>query len=163
MRICHSKTRRGLWASKIRIYGPSPGRCRLGAGCRVWDGNSLSGRRGRGQSAGPLPMNDDLLPDLLLAVDQQLAARETPYVASTLRRLRALGLDETEAKTQIALCLGQEMDAVVRSRRAFDEKSYRAALAELPFPEEDDEVANCDDEDADTNDQETTENDGGDK
>jgi hypothetical protein len=85
-------------------------------------------------------MNNDLLPDLLLAVEQQLASRETRYVAETLRRLLELGIDEAEAKIQIALCLGQEMDDVLRSRRPFDEPSYRAALADLPFPADDGEA-----------------------
>jgi hypothetical protein len=91
-------------------------------------------------------MNNDLLPDLLRAVEQQLASRETRYVADTLRRLLDLGVDEAEAKTQIALCLGQEMDDVLRSRRPFDEASYRAALADLPFPAEDGEAEDGEDE-----------------
>ena len=81
-------------------------------------------------------MNDDLLPDLLAAVEQQLASPQTPYVAKTLARLLKLGIEESEAKTQIALCLGEEMDAVLRKRRAFDERAYRAALEALPFEEE---------------------------
>lgn len=81
-------------------------------------------------------MSDDLLPDLLAAIDQQLASPETKYVAKTLDRLVKVGLDETEAKTQIAICLGEEMDQVLRKRRGFDEKSYRAALDELPMEDE---------------------------
>ncbi len=81
-------------------------------------------------------MNDDLLPDLIAAIEQQLTSPQTPYVAKTFVRLVKLGLDEAEAKSQIALCLGEEMDQVLRTRRAFDEKAYRASLDELPFPEE---------------------------
>lgn len=81
-------------------------------------------------------MNDDLLPDLIAAVEQQLASPQTPYVAKAFARLVKLGLDEAEAKSQIALCLGEEMDQVLRTRRAFDEKAYRASLDELPFAEE---------------------------
>lgn len=81
-------------------------------------------------------MNDDLLPDLLTAVDQQLTSPETPYVAKTLARLLKLGLDETEARTQIAICLGEEMDEVLRTRRGFDQNSYRARLDALPMPDE---------------------------
>lgn len=80
-------------------------------------------------------MSDDLLPDLLAAVEQQLTSPQTPYVAKTLARLIKLGLDEQEAKTQIALCLGEEMDKVLRTRRGFDEKSYRALLDALPEEE----------------------------
>ena len=78
-------------------------------------------------------MNEDLLPDLLTAVEQQLVSPQTPYVAKTFARLVKLGLEESEAKTQIALCLGEELDQVLRKRRGFDEKAYRASLDELPM------------------------------
>lgn len=83
-------------------------------------------------------MNDDLLPDLIAAVEQQLTSPETLYVARTLDRLVNLGLDALEAKTQIALCLGEEMDAILRTRKPFDEKSYRARLDALPMADEGD-------------------------
>ena len=78
-------------------------------------------------------MNDDLLPDLLLAVEQQLVSPQTPYVAKTLARLVGLGIKESEAKTQIALCLGEEMERILGSRKPFDEKSYRSDLDGLPL------------------------------
>ena len=81
-------------------------------------------------------MNDDLLPDLIRAVEQQLESPQTPYVAKTHARLIKAGLDEREAKTQIAMCLGEEMDQVLRTRRGFDEKAYRARLDALPAEEE---------------------------
>lgn len=81
--------------------------------------------------------NDDLLPDLILAVEQQLASPQTRYVAKAHERLLKLGLPAEEAKSQIALCLGEEMDKILRTRRPFDEKSYRAALDALPLPEDD--------------------------
>lgn len=81
-------------------------------------------------------MNDDLLPDLIAAVEQQLTSPQTPYVAKTLARLTKLGLEESEVKTQIALCLGEEMDNILRTRKGFDEKAYRAALDALPHPKE---------------------------
>ena len=81
-------------------------------------------------------MNDDLLPDLIAAVEQQLISPQTPYVAKTFARMVKYGLDEAEAKSQIALCLGEEMEQVLRTRRAFDEKAYRASLDDLPFVEE---------------------------
>ena len=86
-------------------------------------------------------MNDDLLPDLLAAVDEQLASPETRYVARTLDRLKRAGLDEAEARTQIAICLGEEMDQVLRKRRGFDERAYRAALDDLPMADEPEESA----------------------
>lgn len=81
-------------------------------------------------------MNDDLLPDLIAAVEQQRTSPQTPYVAKTLGRLVKLGLDEPEAKTQIALCLGEEMDAILRTRKPFDEKSYRTRLDALPLADD---------------------------
>jgi hypothetical protein len=77
-------------------------------------------------------MSDDLLPDLLAAVEQQLVSPQTKYVAQTYERLLKEGLEELEAKRQIALCLGEEMDAVLRQKRGFDEKAYRSSLEELP-------------------------------
>ena len=80
-------------------------------------------------------MSDDLLPDLLAAVEQQLASPQTRYVAKTLARLVSNGIEENEAKHQIALCLGGEMDAVLRHKRGFDETAYREALDALPLDE----------------------------
>ena len=84
-------------------------------------------------------MNDDILTDLLAAVEQQLVSPQTRYVAAALVRLKRLGLDEDAAKAQIALCLGEELDHVLRQRRAFDEPAYRAALDALPLAEEEQE------------------------
>lgn len=81
-------------------------------------------------------MNDDLLPDLIAAVEQQLTSLQTPYVGTTLTRLLKLGYTREEAMTEIALCLGEEMDQVLRHRRAFDEAAYQASLKALPMIEE---------------------------
>lgn len=78
-------------------------------------------------------MNDDLLPDLIAAVEQQLTSPQTPYVTKTLARLVKLGIDENEAKSQIALTLGEEMDKLLRTRKPFDEKAYKAGLDALPM------------------------------
>jgi hypothetical protein len=78
-------------------------------------------------------MNEALLADLVSAVEQQLTSPSTPYVSKTFQRLTSLGLDPTEAKTQIAICLGEEMDEVMRQKRAFDEKAYRKSLDALPM------------------------------
>lgn len=84
-------------------------------------------------------MNRDLLPDLLIAIEQQLASPQTPYVRKTLDRLVKAGLEESDAKTQMALALGEQMDEVLRTKKPFDEKAYRAALDELPFEEDEEE------------------------
>jgi hypothetical protein len=77
-----------------------------------------------------------LLPDLIAAVEQQLDSPQTPYVRKTLERLLHAGVGEDDAMAQIALCLGEELDQVLRQKRGFDEKSYRASLDALPMPPE---------------------------
>jgi hypothetical protein len=78
-----------------------------------------------------------LLPDLLAAVEQQLVSAQTPYVAKTLARLAKLGLPEDEAKNQIAICLGETLDEMTKTRRGFDENAYRDALDALPMEADD--------------------------
>lgn len=91
-------------------------------------------------------MNHDLLPDLLLAVDQQIASSQTPYVRKAFERLIKMGIDDLDAKTQIAICLGEQMDDVLKTKRPFDEKAYRDALEELPFIEEQEDEKTLDQE-----------------
>jgi hypothetical protein len=81
-------------------------------------------------------MDHDLLPDLLIAIEQQLQSPHTPYVSKTLKRLRETGLEESAAKIQMALCLGEQTDTVLRTKRPFDEKAYRKALDELPMADD---------------------------
>ncbi len=81
-------------------------------------------------------MNDDLLPDLIAAVEQQLTSPQTPYVARAHARLIKLGIEDAEAKSQIALCLGAVMDQMLRTHRTFDETAYRASLDALPLEAE---------------------------
>jgi hypothetical protein len=71
---------------------------------------------------------DDFFQDLLAAVEQQLAAPQTRYVAKTLERLTSKGMSAEDAKERIAACLGEETDAMYRKKRGFDEKSYREKL-----------------------------------
>ncbi|MCU0750511.1 MAG: DUF1841 family protein [Akkermansiaceae bacterium] len=85
-------------------------------------------------------MSDDLMPDLLAAVEQQLVSPQTKYVAKTLERLVKAGMEEMEAKHQIALCLGEEMDQVLRKKRGFDENAYRESLDGLPLEPGEDEA-----------------------
>ena len=85
-------------------------------------------------------MNGALLADLMTAVDQQLDSAATPYVAAAHQRLVGLGLAPEEAKTQIAICLGEEMDEMMRLGRGFDPAAYREALAALPMEDEPEET-----------------------
>lgn len=81
-------------------------------------------------------MSEDLLADLLAAVEQQLVSPQTPYVAKTFARLIQHGLEPAAAKTQIAFCLGEEMDEILKSRKPFDQLAYRTALDALPLADE---------------------------
>ena len=78
----------------------------------------------------------ELVPDLLDAVEQQLASKQTAYVGQTLKRLIKAGLEEDEAKHQIAFCLGKTMDRMMKSGRGFDERHYQERLSELPLQTE---------------------------
>ena len=80
--------------------------------------------------------SSELVPDLLDAVEQQLASKQTAYVSQTLKRLVKAGLEEDEAKHQIAYCLGKTMDRMLKSGRGFDERHYQERLGELPLQTE---------------------------
>ena len=69
--------------------------------------------------------------DLLAAVEQQLVAPQTRYVAKTFERLTAKGMSISDAKERIAAILGEETDAMYRRKSGFDEKSYREKLAAI--------------------------------
>lgn len=89
---------------------------------------------------------DAFFQDLLAAVEQQLAAPQTRYVAKTFDRLTAKGMSPEDAKERIAACLGEETDAMYRRKSGFDEKSYREKLeainpAERFEPESDGDIA----------------------
>ncbi|TAE77456.1 MAG: hypothetical protein EAZ65_07555 [Verrucomicrobia bacterium] len=74
-------------------------------------------------------MNEDaFFQDLLDAVEQQLQAPQTRYVAKTFERLTSKGMNPEDAKERIAACLGEETDAMYRRKSGFDEKSYREKL-----------------------------------
>lgn len=91
-------------------------------------------------------MDDELLANLIAAVEQQLLSPQTRYVNQAHQRLLKLGLPDAEAKSQIALCLGEEMDNILRTKRPFDEKAYREALTQLPFPDDEGEPEDPDEE-----------------
>lgn len=78
-------------------------------------------------------MSDILLAELLAAVEQQLVSPETKYVPVTLQRLLHAGMEEGEAKRQIAYCLSEELFEITCKQRPFDQQAYRAALDALPL------------------------------
>lgn len=75
---------------------------------------------------------------LLQAVNEQLTSPDTRYVKATYDRLISLGISDTNAREEIADCLGEEMDATLGEKRPFSEKNYRALLERLPWNEEPD-------------------------
>ena len=78
---------------------------------------------------------DAFFQDLLAAVEQQLVAPQTRYVAKTFESLTTKGMSPSDAKERIAAILGEETDAMYRRKSGFDEKSYREKLAAID-PEE---------------------------
>jgi len=76
-------------------------------------------------------MDDELMTDLLAAVDQQLASPETAYVKEAFERIAARGMTGNEAKKPIAELLGVFTDRMLEEREPFDEEGYREALAAL--------------------------------
>jgi hypothetical protein len=84
---------------------------------------------------------DAFFQDLLTAVEQQLVAPQTRYVAKTFERLTARGMSPSDAKERIAAILGEETDAMYRRKSGFDEKSYREKLAAIDSEERFEEEA----------------------
>ena len=75
---------------------------------------------------------DDLVKNLLPAVEQQLESKQTPFVKQALSRLVKEGEDEEEAKMMIALCLADESNRMFIDKREFDLARYQALLKALP-------------------------------
>lgn len=77
---------------------------------------------------------DDLITQLLPAVEQQLNSPDTPYVTETYKRLLEIDdIDAEEAKNMIAFCLADEIEAVDREERDFSPERYQTLLALLPI------------------------------
>lgn len=75
---------------------------------------------------------DDLVKNLLPAVEEQLESEQTPYVRQTLNRLIKKGEDQDEAKMMIALCLADESNRMFIDKRSFDIIRYQDLLNALP-------------------------------
>ena len=75
---------------------------------------------------------DDLVKNLLPAVEQQLESEQTPFVKQALSRLVKGGEDAEEAKMMIALCLADESNRMFIDQRDFDIARYQALLNTLP-------------------------------
>ncbi|MGE9266634.1 MAG: hypothetical protein ACQKBY_00955 [Verrucomicrobiales bacterium] len=76
---------------------------------------------------------DEVLAQLLPAVEEQLASPDTPYVAETYQRLLTHDdIDAEEAKNLIAFCLADELEALEREERPFNAERYQTLLSLLP-------------------------------
>ncbi|MFT5906664.1 MAG: hypothetical protein ACI9E1_002276 [Cryomorphaceae bacterium] len=75
---------------------------------------------------------DDLVKNLLPAVEQQLKSEQTPFVSQALSRLVKEGEETEEAKMMIALCLADESNRMFIDQRDFDIARYQALLSALP-------------------------------
>jgi hypothetical protein len=75
---------------------------------------------------------DDLVKNLLPAVEQQLESEQTPFVKQTQSRLLKNGEDPEEVKMMIALCLADESNRMFIDQRAFDIVRYQDLLNSLP-------------------------------
>jgi hypothetical protein len=75
---------------------------------------------------------DDLVKNLLPAVEQQLESEQTPFVKQALNRLIKAGEDSEESKMMIALCLADESNRMFIDQRDFDVVRYQTLLNALP-------------------------------
>ena len=86
-----------------------------------------------------------MIEQLIPADEQQLKAKETPFVKKHFDRLVKLGETEHEAKKMIALCLADETNRLYIDRRDFDLERYQSLLEDLPtFPDAPDEFSALD-------------------
>ena len=77
---------------------------------------------------------DEMIEDLLPAVQEQLSAPETAYVKGCLERLTAKEkLEEQEALELIAQALAVVINEMVVGGRPFDSEKYRSLLKDLPL------------------------------
>lgn len=75
---------------------------------------------------------NELIEQLIPAVEQQMESSQTPFVKQHLDRLTGLGETEHEAKKMVALCLTDESNRMFIDSRDFDLKRYQALLEQLP-------------------------------
>ena len=76
---------------------------------------------------------NEIIEMLLPAVEEQITSAETAYVKDTYERLSAdAEVGPEEAKQMIAVCLADEMEAMMTQEREFDPKRYKTLLELLP-------------------------------
>lgn len=75
---------------------------------------------------------DNIVKNLVPAVEQQLESEQTPFVKHVFNRLVKAGEVEEEAKMMIALCLADESNRMFIDKRDFDLARYQKLLEALP-------------------------------
>ncbi len=76
---------------------------------------------------------DEALEKIIPAVEQQIESPITPYVAECYQNLISEHeIESDEAKSMIAFCLADEIEALDRENRDFSEDRYKTLLALLP-------------------------------
>lgn len=75
---------------------------------------------------------ENLVENLIPAVEQQLESGATTYVKATYDRLLKDGEESDEAKMLIALCLADESNRMFIDKRDFDVARYQELLNALP-------------------------------
>ncbi|MBF0675033.1 MULTISPECIES: DUF1841 family protein [unclassified Pseudomonas] len=75
---------------------------------------------------------------LIQAIENQLESGEPPAVRATLNKLTLVGYEREEILHLMALVLAEEINAMLRDDRPFDQAGYESALRALPsLPGED--------------------------
>lgn len=79
--------------------------------------------------------NDDtrVMQGLFLnVVNEQLKKNEPPETALTLKRLMSEGIPERDALNMLAICVAQEVYAVMESDAPFNRERFAKTLDQLP-------------------------------
>jgi hypothetical protein len=75
---------------------------------------------------------NEIVVQLIPAIEQQMTSKDTPFVKKHFERLLGLGESEHEAKKMMALCLADESNRLYIEGRDFDLKRYQSLLEALP-------------------------------
>jgi len=68
----------------------------------------------------------------LNVVHEQLKKKDPPETAQTLQRLMSEGIPERDAMNMLALCVANEVQAVLESDAPFNRERFVKTLNELP-------------------------------
>jgi len=76
---------------------------------------------------------DEAVEALLPAIAEQLDSSDTPYVREAYDRiLNKPDIDDEEARSMLAFCLADEVEAMTNEERPFDVDRYQLLLSLLP-------------------------------